>query len=204
MIKASFHPILIPIFARYTKMKIRLAFRNVYVEGRITDRGLPMLFIANHFSWWDGFWFVYVNLKHFGRNLHYMMLEEELKKRRFLSKIGGYSIKRGGREALESINYTLEVLRDSRNMVLLFPQGEIESHYKRNILFGKGILRVIDSVAGSAQIVFAVNLVEYYSFQRPSLYMYLMEFDGKGDPAEAYNAFMNSTLEAHISKGERS
>ena len=201
ILKATHNTFLYGFFRLYTRLRIKGAFRNVCIEGEVTDRGLPVLVIANHFSWWDGFWVMYMNMKLFRRRFYFMMLEEELRKNIFLNRTGGYSVKRGSRSVIESLQYTIRLLKDKQNMVLLFPQGKIESGHVSEFSFEKGIHRVATEVSGIAQKVFVVNLVEYYSRAKPALYTYLAECpDDQQDIEAAYNAFYASTVKAHLKK----
>lgn len=200
ILKATHNPLLYGFFRLYTKLRINSSFHKVVIEGEVTDRGIPVLVLANHFSWWDGFWVMYMNMKLFRRKFYFMMLEEQLRKRMFLNKTGGYSVRRGSRSIIESIQYTVDLLKDKNNMVLLFPQGRIVSNYRSSISFEKGILRVIGEVGVKAQVLFEANLVEFFSHARPTLYIYLEEYDGAGkmeDIEEAYNRFYGSTLKKH-------
>lgn len=200
MLKATHNPFLYGFFKLYTRVKLKIAFRNILIEGEVADKGLPVLVIANHFSWWDGFWIVHLNRKLFRRKFYYMMLEEELRKNIFLNRIGGYSVKRGSRSIIESLRYTIDLLKNRENLVLLFPQGKIESGHVTGFLFEKGVQRVAGEVAGHAQIIFVVNFVEYYSRARPSLYMYITEYEAGQKIEEAYNAFFASALKAHLKR----
>lgn len=203
ILKATHNPFLYGFFRLYTRIRINVSFREVLIEGDVKDTGIPVLVIANHFSWWDGFWVMYMNMKLFRRKFYFMMLEEQLRKHIFFNKTGGYSVKRGSRSIIESIKYTIELLKDKNNMVLFFPQGRIVSNYQSSISFEKGIQKVICAVEGKAQILFEVNLVEYFSHARPSLYIYLFEYRGSGKMEEiekAYNRFYESTLKTHSDK----
>jgi hypothetical protein len=106
------------------------------------------------------------------------MLEEELKKRMFFTKTGGFSIKKGSRSVIETIEYTAELLSDKMNLVLLFPQGEIKSMHTPDIKFEKGIEHIIRKIPNKIHLIFLVNLVDYFSSQKPGLYMYFREFTG--------------------------
>jgi 1-acyl-sn-glycerol-3-phosphate acyltransferase len=200
ILKASHNQFLYGFFRLYTRLRINGAFRQVIIRGDVTDRGIPVLVLANHFSWWDGFWVMYMNMKLFRRKFYYMMLEEQLRKHIFFNKMGGYSVKRGSRSIIESINYTVDLLKDNSNMVLLFPQGRILSKYQGSISIEKGIEKVIGEAGGRAQVLFEVNLVEYFSHARPTLYIYLLEYGGEGKIEEiekAYNGFYSSVLKTH-------
>jgi hypothetical protein len=176
--KASHHFIIHPFFRFYSVWKTGSKFHKVYLNGTFTDKNLPVLLISNHFSWWDGFWAVYLNEKIFHRIFHFMMLEEQLKSHMFFNKTGGYSIKKGSRTIIETIDYTAQLLSDRKNLVLIFPQGEISSMHTRDISFENGIEHIIQKINGRIHIVFLVNIIDYFSSPKPGLYMYFMEYQG--------------------------
>jgi 1-acyl-sn-glycerol-3-phosphate acyltransferase len=146
------------------------------VNWNFNDKGFPVLVLSNHFSWWDGFWVVYLNYKYFNRTFNFMMLEEELKKRMFFTRTGGFSIKKGSKSVIETIEYTAELLSDKKNLVLLFPQGEMKSMYTTYMKFEKGIEHIIKKIPNKIHLVFLVNLVDYFSSQKPGLYTYYREY----------------------------
>lgn len=206
ILKAKHNPFLYNFFSLYTRLRINMSFSKVIIRGDITDKGKPVLVIANHFSWWDGFWMMYMNMKLFRRKFYFMMLEEQLRKHMYFNKTGGYSVKRGSRTVIETIDYTVDLLKEKNNMVLIFPQGRIESNYRNNIVFEQGTVRIVSAVNSSVQIIFAVNLIEYYSHARPSVYICLSEYDGIGNPAsieEAYNRFLQSSVSVNIKTPEQ-
>jgi 1-acyl-sn-glycerol-3-phosphate acyltransferase len=139
IIKAKHHFVIYPFFKFYAVYKIWRHFDRVFINGDYQEKNLPLLLISNHVSWWDGFWAMYLNMRLLHRKFYFMMLEEQLKKFSFFINTGGYSVKKGNRSIIESINYTIELLTDSKNLVLMFPQGKITSVYDRSIKFEKGI-----------------------------------------------------------------
>lgn len=176
IIKARHHLIIYPLLKFYSLFKIKLHFNEVIISGEYQEKKLPVLLIVNHVSWWDGFWVMYLNLKLFHRKFHFMMLEDQLKKYRFFSGSGGYSIKKGSRSIIESINYTIELLSENKNLVMLFPQGKITSVYEQSFHFENGLERILKEVGDRVQIIFLANLVDYFSNQKPTLFIYLQEY----------------------------
>jgi len=200
--KATHHFFISPFFKLYTLWKIRRNFYAVYINGEFHEKQLPVLLISNHLSWWDGFWAMYLNIKLFHRKFYFMMIEEQLKKYMFFNKTGGYSIKKGSRSIIETIEYTVHLLADQNNMVLLFPQGEIQSLYTQSIRFENGIGHIMKKVTGSIQIIFLVSLVDYFSNPKPGLYLYLKEYTGKDYTKESlekeYNRFYANCISENI------
>jgi 1-acyl-sn-glycerol-3-phosphate acyltransferase len=203
--KAKHNFFLYPFFQFYSIWKIKLNFHKVHICGEFRDRGLPVFLVANHISWWDGFWIVWLNRRLFRRKYFYfMMLEEELKNRMFLNKAGGYSVKKGSRSVIETIDYTAQLLDDKNNLVLIFPQGEIKSIYLREIKFEKGLEYILKRSSGNFQMVFIAFLIDYFSEKKPSLYIYLKEYDFQVSDVKTiesdYNIFYNYCMSENIRK----
>lgn len=162
----------------YFNFILKADFKEIRYNSDIhirQDRALVVL--GNHFSWWDGFILFQLNELYFHKRLHLMMLEDQLKKNSFLRYAGAYSINRQGRQVLESLNYTSQLLENHQNLVIVFPQGKIESMHTPYIQFEKGIKRILDNCQKEVQIVFSVALVDYYSHRKPTLYFYLKEYN---------------------------
>ncbi len=132
-----------------------------------------VLLLQNHISWWDGFWAYRMNDLHFKRQFHVMMLEEELQTRKFLTYAGAFSIQKNSRSMVESLNFCNELLKSPQNLLLLFPQGEIESAQSSDLVFGSGVRRVIKKLDGEAQVVLSACFVDYFSERKPTLSIYL-------------------------------
>jgi 1-acyl-sn-glycerol-3-phosphate acyltransferase len=174
---------------------IRWHFRKVTIHGEFHDRGLPVLLIGNHFSWWDGFIANLLNTRIFHRKFHIMMLEEQLRHRMFLNKAGAYSIRKGDRSVLESLQYTSALLGKKENLVVLYPQGEFESVYQQPVKFENGLKNIATGVQNNFQLLFYVALVDYFSNRKPFLTIYLFEVPHvlaltPAGTESAYNAFL--------------
>jgi 1-acyl-sn-glycerol-3-phosphate acyltransferase len=176
MKKAKHHFVIYPVFIWLTSLLIKRHFRKIVIDGQFQDNGKPILVIANHISWWDGFWIMYLNLKILHRKVYFMMLEEQLKKHWYFQFTGGYSVKKKSLNIIESLDYTLELLNNSNNMVFLFPQGEIKSLYNTTIDFEKGIQWIIERSLPDLQVIFMVNLPDYFSDSKPSVFIYIKSY----------------------------
>jgi 1-acyl-sn-glycerol-3-phosphate acyltransferase len=198
IIKAKHHKIIYPFFKNYANWKIKKHFHKVHIQGEYEEKHLPLLIISNHFSWWDGFWLNYLNTKLFRRKFHFMMLEEQLRRYWFFKYTGGFSVRKSSRSIVETIKYTSELLSDSRNIVLMFPQGEIQSLYTRSFNFEKGVESIINNTANEIQILFVANLVDYFSNPKPCLFVYLTEYKSDnfqiGKIQSSYNRFYEQCL----------
>lgn len=136
-----------------------------------------VLLLGNHFSWWDGFISYRLNELLIKKRLHLMMLEDQLRKNSFLRYAGAYSIQRNGRQMLESLRYSSTLLENPDNLVIIFPQGRIESMHTCHIYFEKGICKIIENCKQPIQIIFSVTLIDYTSHRKPTLHVYLKEYN---------------------------
>ncbi|MHA7060234.1 1-acyl-sn-glycerol-3-phosphate acyltransferase [Aquimarina sp. M1] len=173
MIRANHNTFWIKFSHYYTKILIGFFFGNVKYKGEYEEKGLPILMISNHFSFYDGFIQILLNLKIFKRRFNFMMLEKELRKNMILTKIGASSISKGNRSSIDSLNYAVEMLQDKKNLFLFFPQGRIKSIYTREFTFEKGLLSyVLENAKNDFQLVYNVNLINYGTKLRPDIFAY--------------------------------
>jgi 1-acyl-sn-glycerol-3-phosphate acyltransferase len=201
IIKAHHHFIVYPAFKVFTLISIKRNFHEVRIIGDFEDKKLPVFTIANHFSWWDGLFVNFVNMKLFKRKFNFMMLEEQLEIHKFFRNLGGYSIKKNSRSMVESIRYTRELLQEKSNLVLMFPQGEIQSLYKTGFIFEQGVDRILNKLNNEIQILFIANLVDYFSYPKPTVYAYLKEHKSDDQSLQelqkAYNTFYYECVETN-------
>ncbi|MHC1779217.1 MAG: 1-acyl-sn-glycerol-3-phosphate acyltransferase [Bacteroidales bacterium] len=175
MIKAQHKKFWEWFFVTYSKIYLWFIFREIryiplYKENVNKDRSVVI--ISNHFFFWDGFIHLLLNRKFFKRKIHIMMLHEELVKRRFLRYGGTFSIEKGRRSIIESLDYCRDVLNNPANSLLIFPQGKIESLYTNPFIFEKGIEYILKST-DNADIYLNINHINFNSNRRPTLLMYL-------------------------------
>jgi hypothetical protein len=177
MIKVDHSPLFVWFFNLFSRFMLRKHFREVTFGSTAEPGSGPVLLIGNHFSWWDGFIACYINQKIFRRKFHVMMLEEQLKGRLFLSRAGAFSIRKGHRSALESLQYASSLLQHDANLVTLYPQGAFQSLSAARISFEPGIIRILEH-ARDARVFFYVALVDYFRHKKPSMTIYLKEATG--------------------------
>jgi len=173
MIPANHNKFLVRFSKYYTKILIGIFFGKINYLGHFEEKELPVLIISNHFSFYDGFIQILLNFKVFKRRLHFMMIENELIKRAFLTKVGAFSINKGSRSSIKSLQYTVELLQNKENLVLFFPQGELQSVYTQEFNFEKGSLKyILEKKKNEFQLVFNINLINYGAKLRPDLFVY--------------------------------
>jgi hypothetical protein len=198
MITAAPHRLGRWFWETFAKLAIKLRFRElIYIpEGKIkTDQSI--LLIGNHISWWDGFWPLEINRRHWRKKYHVMMLEEELRKRLFMRRGGAFSIRPGHRSVADSLNYTASLLESRNNLVLIYPQGKIHSIYEQEIRFLPGIERVFQQVKGDFRVVLFATLLDYGSFSRPTIRFYTKTYQGERNTSALnadYQQFIDECL----------
>ncbi len=132
-----FHPYLLWLFKRH--------FKAIHLLGKApqTDPNLPLLLLPNHSTWWDGFFIFLLNKKFFHRPAHLMMLEEQLSRYRFFSRIGAFSVDpRSTSGVKRSLDYAAKILHQPnspRPLLCIFPQGELLPWDKRPLDFKRGL-----------------------------------------------------------------
>lgn len=198
MIKARHKPFYVWLFNQYTRIMLKRHFQEININSNVKLRNIPTIIVANHFSWWDGFFVVYINYVIFHKKLHVMMLEEQLKKHRILSKAGAFSVKKKKKSVLESIDYCISLLNDPENLLLFYPQGEIQSSYHFPVKFEKGLLKILEGTDKEFQLAFLVVLTDYFSNKKPVLNLNITEFSGQCSHSEIekeYNNFMAECIQ---------
>jgi 1-acyl-sn-glycerol-3-phosphate acyltransferase len=180
----------------YINYILNADFREIRITGDFKPDERPILLIPNHFSWWDGFFAWYLNQKLLKKRYHVMMLEHELSKRMFFARVGAFSINLNSRSIFESLDYCIEILNNPKNMLLMFPQGKLESQHKHDIIFRKGVEWIIQK-STQARIVLSACLVDYHSHCKPSLTIALKEYDGHAtldDLQSAFNEHLHESI----------
>ena len=141
------------------------------------DPRRPVLMLANHFSWWDGFTHYYLNERYFKKRYHVMMLEEELAKRKWFRNAGAFSVKHGARSITDTLQYAGQLLNEPNNLVLMFPTGRIQSIFDPAFPFEKGIGKILDKATDEVQLIYSVILPEFGNKPKPALYAYFKHLE---------------------------
>ena len=205
-IKAKHHLIIHPIFKQFSRVMINRHFAHVKIVSDLeVSANRSILLLSNHTSWWDGFWHLFLNMKLFKKKFHFMMLEEQLKKHWYFNYTGGFSVNKSSKSIVETVQYSAELLSHPNNLVLMFPQGKIESLHKRSIDFEKGVQKIIERTDRSqVQIVFLVNSIDYFINKKPIFYHYITEYKGSDtiylSLEKSYNEFLNESIKHQTEK----
>jgi hypothetical protein len=187
------------IFKFYILRLLRKHFYSVNLLGDTPEisSSTPILLLPNHNTWWDGFFIYLLNLQVFHRPLYLMMLEEQLKKYSFFSKVGAYSIKLDNpKGVLQSMKYTLDILNKNMQpapLVCIFPQGEMFPPSKRPLLVKPGFQWILKHMEKELAIIPLGMRIEYLDQQLPEIFFQLGPSMKVEDPLDV------ATLEGYLS-----
>ena len=177
------------VFNPYIKRLLKKNFNNFYLtsEAPKIEKNKSILITPNHISWWDGFFIDFAVRNIFHKNIFLMMLEEQLKRFWFFSKLGAYSINPGNvKSVLETVNYTSLLLEKPGNFLVVYPQGEIEAYEKKPLTLKKGLNLIIKKSKKDFIILPTAFKIQYYNEKNPSV---LFSFGNMLDSKEIENNF---------------
>jgi 1-acyl-sn-glycerol-3-phosphate acyltransferase len=138
------------------KRLLRRSFHCLRLLGQLPrlEPDQPLLMVPNHGTWWDGFFVYFLNRLLAGRKLYLMMLDGQLFRYRFFSRVGAFGIQPGQpRSVLDTLKYSAAVLQDPGNALCLFPQGELRYHALRPLGFQRGLERILKLCGKTVQIL---------------------------------------------------
>lgn len=159
---------------------LKKKFRKIIVHPMdVLVHQSSYIFMSNHFSFLDGFIAAYLLKKElYGKvalkGLYIMVLEKQIQKNRWITKFGGFSVAPGTHTVKESLTYAATLLSEPGNVLLLYPQGKIESNHVGYINIKNGINEIVPQIKGSCQLLWSSNLIDYYEGIKPSLYCHLL------------------------------
>jgi hypothetical protein len=138
------------------------------------------ILMCNHLSFWDGFWAAYMCNKvlfkqGYMKKLYIMSLKKQMEKNKFLQYIGSFSIEPRRRSMRESFEYAAEILSEPGNLLLFYPQGNLESAFIRYIKFDEGLHEIVPMIKGDCQLIWSSNLIEFFESFRPTIYGYMLD-----------------------------
>ena len=170
------------IFDPYINSQLKKNFSNFYLANEFPkiDEEKSLIITPNHISWWDGFFIDYVNKKLLKRKLFIMMLEHQLKRYWFFKKLGAYSIDPANSVSIkETIKYTASVASDSNNVLIIYPQGEIESFNPKPENLKRGLKLFVNSIENELKVLPVGFKTQFSEDKKPEV---ICRF---GEPLEA-------------------
>ena len=157
------------------RLVLRRRFRKLMVKGQTSYPGQSILLLQNHFSWWDGFIGSYISYKHLKKSYHVMVQENQLERHRYFRYKGAFSVKKQSRELFESLSYAQALLRESGNLVLVFPQGRLQSMHATKIHIERGVHKLIEGCDNTCRILYNAVVLDYFEGFKPIVTCHLLD-----------------------------
>ncbi|MFT6857071.1 MAG: 1-acyl-sn-glycerol-3-phosphate acyltransferase [Cyclobacteriaceae bacterium] len=158
-----------------SKILFPFYFKKVVIKGVPIKEGHSILLLQNHLSWWDGFWGNYLTYHLMKRKYHVMVQEDQLIKQPWLKHKGAFSVRKNSRGMLESIHFAADLLKDSQNLVLIFPQGKLQSMHAQEIDIQKGVFRLISQLDRPCQVIYNAVTIDYLESFKPTITFNLLD-----------------------------
>jgi hypothetical protein len=161
------------LFFEFLKRLLRRSFHRLTLLGELPrlEPSLPLVIVPNHGTWWDGFFVYVLNRLLLRKRLYLMMLDEQLSRYRFFSRVGAFGIRPGmPRSVLETLKYCAAALQEPGNALCVFPQGELHYHALRPLGFQRGLERILQLGARTVQLLPLGIRCELLEDQRPEAF----------------------------------
>ncbi len=184
----------------FLKWRFGRTFKKVDYQLVEVNPSKSTLIFANHFSYWDPFMIGHMMISKTTKNYHVMIYENGLKEHPYFVHVGGYSIGNTPRDIKASFDYTIELLENPNNMVLIFPQAGFDSQYTDFVKFGRGLSWLMKEVnPAKTEILHTVLSFEYFHSLKPSAAIYtklseLSDFTDIQKLSDEYNAFYKQKI----------
>jgi hypothetical protein len=158
----------------------RRRFNKMIVNDIDIKPNHSYILMCNHFGFLDGFFAIYlcfkfINKKQKLKGLYMMSLKKQMEKNWWLKYCGSFSVEPGTRSVDESLDYAATLLNEPGNILLFYPQGNLESINVRYIEVKDGIYEIVKRIKGDCQLIWSSNLIEYFESTKPSMYFNLLD-----------------------------
>jgi chlorobactene lauroyltransferase len=140
---------------------VRSALRRMFVRVRLSVAPgdpraacIPLVAVANHPSWWDGYLALLLS-RHFGMRRYLMMDAAQLRRYGFFAWAGCFGVAREDpRDVARTVAYASSLLtQDGNSLLWMFPQAEIAPSDRRPVVVHGGAAHVVRRAAESVASV---------------------------------------------------
>ena len=160
----SYNPFLRELFALVVRYLLRSHFSGFTLLGPLPalDLHRPWIFVANHISWWDGFFLWSLQRKLAPqRRIYTVMLAREYVKMRWFRWIGAFPIEPGSSASLRYLFRFMEKLGHPSQkawILSIFPQGEIRPMATRPLHVHRGFMGLMKRAPEALVIPVALHI----------------------------------------------
>jgi 1-acyl-sn-glycerol-3-phosphate acyltransferase len=175
----------LPIFftrcaALFIGWLLRRRFNKLLIRDVDIKPGYSYLLMANHFSFWDGFFGIYLSFKLIDKKqkikgLYTMSLKKQMEKKPWLKYFGSFSVEPGRRSIDDSLDYAASLLNTPGNVLIYYPQGNLETSHIRHIEFKDGVYEIVTRTKGNCQLLWSSNITDYFESLKPSISFNLLD-----------------------------
>jgi 1-acyl-sn-glycerol-3-phosphate acyltransferase len=160
-------------FAWNAQTRIFRTFAAVRVHGleqaRAQGQTAPLLFVANHSSWWDPLAILYVTTRLLALDGYALMDAKNLRRLPFFGLVGAFGVDLDDpSDGAKSVRYAARLLSGPGRAVWIFPQGREVPVTARPLAFHAGTAQVA-RVASKAMVVPVAIRYEHGSRPEPTL-----------------------------------
>jgi hypothetical protein len=181
IIKAKTFPFII---AKFGSMLMIWFFRRRFNKMIITPVQIKpnhsYVLMCNHFGFLDGFFAHYlcinlVNKQQKLKGIYAMSVKKQMEKNWWLKYTGSFSVDPGKRSVAQTLEYAAQILSEPGNILLYYPQGNLESAHVRHIEFKDGIYEIVKRIKGDCQLLWSSNILDYFESTKPSTWFNVMD-----------------------------
>ncbi len=183
----------------FIRQVLKVKFNKLVLSEFTLRSNHSYLLMCNHTSFWDGILAFYlcnelIRKKVSEGNVYTMVLEKQMQKNWWLKYAGAFSIAPGKSSVAESLAYATDILETPGNILLMYPQGKLESQYVRHIEVKDGIFEIASRVNENCQLIWCSILFDYFESLKPSIYFNLFDAGNKDNVdlkniSDSINAF---------------
>lgn len=189
------------IFAVYNRNLLKRRFHSFNISSlESLSQNKPQIIYANHSSWWDGL--IAFEISRLTESDSFVMMEEKHLRKLFLfRRLGAFSVVRENpRQAIESINYAVELLKENPKRTLwIFPQGEILPNDVRPLNFYRGLARIVEKV-GDCSIVPCAMRFEFLGEFKPEVFVKIGEPQNFSEVQKLDSKIITGEFESNLTK----
>lgn len=172
MIESNHNIIARFLFNAYEYKILKKSFnRFILLNEEIqVDDNKSVIFLPNHFSWWDGFFVDFlVRITDINKKFHIIMLEEQLKNYWFFKFLGAAGFNPSNpKSVLKLSNYINNLLKSPNNLVVFYPQGEIQI-YDFDLHLKEGLSYLLKKINSDVDIYYPFFKIQYFDKKFPDL-----------------------------------
>lgn len=160
------------IFNAYEYRILKKSFnRFILLNNNIQiDKNKPVIFLPNHFSWWDGFFVDFlIRIGGIDKKFHIVMLEEQLRKYWFFRLLGATGFNPQNPKSIVKLSqYINNLLNSPHNLLVFYPQGEIQL-FDNDLTIKEGLSYLLKNVNKSVEIHYPFFKIQYFDQRTPDL-----------------------------------